>query len=331
MKRNLAVFFCLSLPAASTFADVNSCLSLASTLKEYNISNQSSAFLNSAYDQYCDQSGNTKSTSAGIGLDMVIKAIPIKFTGNYSSSAEAFKNFCRNYSSVATASERKFSYEEKIATKSLETIEACQRIAALGATVTHEIPNMRAVTFFLQNGNATKLEVRGVFPTPNDGVVCEGQIDGQLKTFSKETFAKVESTQGISCERVSKSSPSGVGVFEEQVITLATNLGNYSVFLPQDEKLPLEMAQNISSRIDKLENEGSALSSKTTTLESDLAQEKASLRYIFVENSVNCPQGWNSQGVIGWIMRDSDYANNVGNGGRFNTGWTWTHPKLCKR
>ena len=314
-----------------SFADMNSCVGLANTLKEYNISSQSSAFLNSAFDQYCDQSGSTKASGGGIGLDMVIKAIPIKFTGSYSSTEEGFRNFCKNYSSVATAAERKFSYEEKIATKSLETIDSCLRIAATGAVVTHEIPNAKSVVFYLQSGSATKLELKGLFPTPDDGVLCKSQVDGQLKNITEETYTKVEPSISISCSRTAKAQSSGVKTYEEQVITLATNLGNYTVFLPQDERMPIDMAQNISNRVDKLEASSFELSAKTLSLENDSNKEKVALKFVVVTNAENCPDGWTSQGVVGWIMHNPDYSNNVGKGGRFNDDWTWTHPRLCKR
>jgi len=326
----ITVVYCLLSPGL-TFAGMDSCVSLASTLKEYNISNQSSAFLNSVFDQYCDQSGSTKSSGGGIGLEAVVKAIPIKFTGTYSSNEDAFKNFCKNYSSIVSSSERKYTYEEKIATKSLETIDSCLRIAATGAVVTHEIPNSKSVVFYLQSSAATKLELKGVFPIPDDGLICKGHIDSQLKNINEETDLKIDSSLGVSCSRVPKNKGNGEVVLEEQVITLATNLGNYTVFLPQDEQLPLKMAQDISTRLDKAEFNGADVSSKVSSLQVEMANEKNAVKYLVVSNGDNCPDGWSNQGIIGWIMKKEDYANNIGVGAEYNEGWNWTHPKLCKR
>lgn len=74
------------------------------------------------------------------------------------------------------------------------------------------------------------------------------------------------------------------------------------------------MAQNISNRVDKLEASSFELSAKTLSLENDSNKEKVALKFVVVTNAENCPDGWTSQGVVGWIMHNPDYSNNVGKG-----------------
>jgi hypothetical protein len=45
-----------------------------------------------------------------------------------------------------------------------------------------------------------------------------------------------------------------------------------------------------------------------------------------------CPSGWTDKGVAGIITRNADVSKTpFKKGGKFNSGWTWTHPKLCKK
>lgn len=235
------------------FAQNNTCGSIASALKEFSISTQSSAYLNSTFDNYCEQSGEATTRSVGFGLDAVVKAIPLKFTGNYGSTSEGLKNFCKSYANVINSTERRFTSEERISSKAIEAVSDCVRIAALGAFVDHKIRDRKTVDFFLASGAATKLEIKGLFPNPSKGVKCLGVIGSAAVTFGPSTFSKVESTQSVSCSRIPNKLADGKLVFEEQVVTIHTNLGNYSVYFPQDERTPLNMARDISSRLDRME------------------------------------------------------------------------------
>ena len=130
MKHNRHLLFTLivlGFPSIA-FPQALQCTDIARTLKEFSISTSSSSYLNSVFDSYCEASGNTKTSSGSLGLDAVVKAIPIKFTGSVSNSDEAMKNFCKNYAGTTAIQERKFSYEEKIASKALDTVAVCLRV-----------------------------------------------------------------------------------------------------------------------------------------------------------------------------------------------------------
>lgn len=326
----------LACAAATTVAhsqQISQCTGLAATLKEYNISNQSSAFLNSTFDQYCEQSGEAKSSSGGVGLDVVIKAIPIKFTGNYGTTAEGFKNFCKAYASVINQVDRKYSYDERVASRALDTIDSCVRIASTGAFVSHDLKNSTTVSFFMSSGPTTKLELRGLYTNPPSGATCAGQVSGIAKAFDKNTNIKIDGTQSIECTRVGSKDKGGKQVFEEVVLTLHTNIANYSVVLPREERLPPDLAQEISRKIERIATDAGSMAARIQGTESALAQDRAAIRYSFVPQSGFCPTGWSERGILGWIMPDNaDYnSNTFGLGAVAFGGWKWTHPKLCSR
>ena len=84
---------------SQSFPQALQCTDIARTLKEFSISTSSTSYLNSVFDSYCEASGNSKQSVGSIGIDAVVKAIPIKFTGSTSSNEEAMRQFCKTYAS----------------------------------------------------------------------------------------------------------------------------------------------------------------------------------------------------------------------------------------
>jgi hypothetical protein len=206
---------------ANAQADLQ-CPGIARTLKEFSISTSSSSYLNSVFDSYCDSTGTKKSSSGSIGLDTVVKAIPIQFTGNTASSDEGMTNFCRTYASVATSQERKFTQQEKMASKALDTVTECLRLQSKGVVITHDFVNLERATFFLQSSINQKVTLSGVAITGK--VTCQGQVAGALRQFNESTNLVVSKTQNFACKREpSTTGPGKVLVFDEATITVATD------------------------------------------------------------------------------------------------------------
>ncbi|TDP74072.1 hypothetical protein [Roseateles toxinivorans] len=266
------------------------CPDIAKTLKEYSIDSSSSNFLNSVFSQHCQQDGSKKSSSAGIGLDAVVKAIPIKFTGSYGSSDDAFTNFCKSYASYSTASSNNDSYKETISIKALDTIDQCLRLQSSGVQLTHIVTNVEAMSFYMRSSVTTTFELQGIQTTGN--VKCTGQIKGHTKTFDQAVSATIKATQSFSCTRQATNKPTGAKLFDEATVTVLTNQGNYAVLWPRDERQSIDMATDIDKRI--------------TSVAADLSLAKTALQTLTGAKPVvvyQCPigtQGWNPGGAWGY-------------------------------
>lgn len=105
---------------------------IPSGLKQYSIRTDSGSYLTSVFDRYCDESGSTKSSGLWLGLDIVVKTIPVTFTGSYSSNEEAVRNFCKTYAGQARGHSDQERYEEKIVDRAYDSFDACTAIAATG-------------------------------------------------------------------------------------------------------------------------------------------------------------------------------------------------------
>jgi len=281
------------------------CPDIAKTLKEYSIDSSSSNFLNSVFSQHCQQDGSKKSTSVGLGLDAVVNAIPLKFTGSYNNNDAAFTNFCKTYASFTTANSNTDTYKETISTKALDTLAQCLRLQSTGVFITHDVTNVEAISFYMRSSVTQSFGLQGVQTTGD--VTCTGQLGGHKTKFDQSVTSTIKTTQSFGCIRQGTGTAKGGKSFGESTITIMTNQGNYAVLWPKDERQSIDMATDIDRRI--------------TSVSGDLALTKTALQTITQAKPVvvyQCPagtQGWNpggnwaSYGCQGQISTSSTCTN----------------------
>lgn len=302
----LVFFVAITCTTTSAFSQNLQCHDIANTLKEYSIDSSSSSFLNSVFAQYCHQDGSKKATSGSLGLDAVVKAIPIKFTGSYSNNEQAFTNFCKQYSSFTAASSSSDAYKETISSKALETIAECQRLQATGVIITHQLSNAESLSFYMRNSVLQNFVLQGVGTT--GPVKCSGQIGGSEKPFNMAVNVAIKKSQSFTCVRTGAPKSDGSGIdFAESVVTVLTNQGNYSVFWPRDQRQSSDMASEIERKITALQGE----LNKTNALLKPIMDARPVAIYL-------CPSGtsgwnpggdWGSYGCQGQVSTDSKCVN----------------------
>lgn len=305
-----SIFFVASFFIRCAHAQNLQCPDIAKTLKEYSISTSSSSYLNSVFDNQCEQNGDNKATSAGFGLDAVVKAIPLKLTGNYSSNEQAIKNFCKTYASTMTSEQRSFSYEERVASKALDTIQSCLALQSQGVIITHNIVNVDQTAFFLKSGLEQKISISGIAVSPN--ISCHGIVASKSKPFDETSVLRVEKNQNIFCTRKTSAIPgTNTRVYEEATITVATNFGNYPVLLPRDQRLSENLASDIARKIDLLDKDVSQVSANVRPL---VSSKPLTVYKCPVDRSTG-PGSWASYGCVGQLSTEASCGNYV-----FNTG-----------
>jgi hypothetical protein len=223
-------------------------------LREYSVSNDSLSYLNTVFDKYCDRSGSTKTAGVGVGIDAVIKSIPVKFTGNYSSNEEGWRSFCRNYSSETALQTNRNNYQERIVERAYDSFDSCIALAAAGIVTRHRVENITRTNFFMHAGFARPVTIRGVNATSN--IKCEG-IDPNSKenkstTFNAGSVMKLvnDDVLGMVCTRSGNLDAAGNTAYDEGIVTVLTDIspnGNYTIFMPRDTKL----ADNVASLVQK--------------------------------------------------------------------------------
>jgi len=301
-----ACFIVVTFAATSALSQNLQCPDIAKTLKEYSIDSSSSSFLNSVFTQHCQQDGSRKSTGGSVGLDAVVKAIPIKFTGGYNNNEEAFTNFCKSYSSFTAATSSSDAYKETISSKALETIAECQRLQAGGVIITHQLSNAESLSFYLRNSVTQTFELQGVQAT--GPVRCSGMIGGMPRQFDMTINSKITKTQSFACVRTGTLKADKTGNdFAESVVTILTNQGNYSVFWPKDQRQSSDMASAIDTRITVLQGE---LNKTNAALKPNIDARPIPIYQCPVGTGGWNPGGqWGSYGCQGQISTSSTCIN----------------------
>ena len=88
----LAIATCFTV--SNAFAQFEHCESVYQTAtRNLQISEASYSSLNVLFDDYCEASGEMKTSAASGGLDAVVKAIPIKLSGSASNSSQRMRNY----------------------------------------------------------------------------------------------------------------------------------------------------------------------------------------------------------------------------------------------
>jgi hypothetical protein len=231
-------------------------LIITTGLRNYNISSSSGSALDTIYSNYCDASGNTNASSLKAGVNAVIEEIPVGLTFGANEASTAFHNFCKNYQSTYQASQNKQNYESVIVAKAYDAFNQCVSLHANGINIKHNVINLASASFFLASSAEHPLTITGVTTSAN--VACSGQ-DSTGKLIQYVPATNVKSTKSISfvCKRTPKAIVSG-NYYDEGTISIATNVGNYDVFLPHDTKFGVDQASEIGQQIQELKTETSA-------------------------------------------------------------------------
>jgi len=220
-------------------------------LREYNISSESTTYLNSVFSEYCYESGQSKSSSSNVGLEAVVKAIPLSFTAGTSDSSQAMTNFCKNFRESSDYKKNVDTYKETIVSKAYDTYAQCVQLTSLGYFVTHDLITPEKAQIVLRAGVDKPIEIEGIDVSSN--IECKGPgADGNAITYTVSTHSKSNISIGVFCTRRPRSGPGGVTVFDEGSVAIAIPGYKYNFYWPKSELLPEDLASQVQSSIAQL-------------------------------------------------------------------------------
>lgn len=262
-------------------ADYSHCTAgLNATAKEVQVGASSSEYLNAVYSNECENNGLSKQKSAGVGLEAVIKAIPVKFTGSYGSNEEKMGNFCKVYSSETQTNQQNYSYAERVIGKALDTFEQCVRFTSQGITVQPTLLSLGASSINITAGIGKPVEVRGL--TLSDNLTCSGMDPSTKKLiqFNESTVVNTSTTLGILCKRTEIVDKSGSRVYEEATVQMPLDTyGTFSLLIPKDTRLPLDQASILQKELEdlkfQLEKKSLALNARISGIKISSSESKA--------------------------------------------------------
>lgn len=225
-------------------------LILTKGLREFEITQDSSSFLNTTFSQYCYESGETRAASTDVGLNTIVKSIPIKFTAGSSDAMTAMTNFCKTYSGSNEAQSARNVYRETIASKAYDTYTSCIQLVQQGFFVTHDILSLNRTQVLLRAGVGKPIQINGVDTTPN--VDCYGPYNGELLQYEPNTKAESNNTLGMFCSREGETRTNGETLFREGTVAIDIKGSKYNFYWPAATVLPEEVASQVETSIREL-------------------------------------------------------------------------------
>lgn len=245
------VFLLASLTSANAQATFDCDKIITSGLREYRISADSTSFLKTTFDKYCSASGETKESGGGIGIDTIVKTIPVKFTGSYNSSSQAMTNFCKTFAGSEDYKSASYSYAETIASKAFDTYAQCTQIASQGLSVSHQLTTPGDAQIFLKAGMDKAVQITGVYTSGN--ISCQGNDNkGKVIKYAVSTTASSDKSLHIFCTRKPRPGTAGSTVFDEGTVAIGMVGHSYNVFWPKSEILPEDVAERIKTSLNEL-------------------------------------------------------------------------------
>lgn len=249
---------------------------IESGLRNLSVEQESVSSLQTIFRRHCEKSGKVKSSSLGIGLDVVVDAIPLGLKGDAASSSQAMSNFCKSYSSHMELDYERNTREEKIVERAYDSFDQCIALAAAGIIVRHDVRDFNTFDFFIAPGY-NRVILNGVQVPAH--VTCKGldptKANSPIITFGYGTRISLsgEQTLNVSCVRNGAPAANGVVEFPEATVTLLTNVkpsGNYSAYLPPDSKLPRDIASEVQQSLSEVRE-------RNKLLEEEVGKQKRSL------------------------------------------------------
>ena len=303
--------------------------------RDQSVSQGSSQYLNAIYSNYCSQSGSVQNSSLNIGLSAVIESIPVGLTLGSSDASTAINNFCKNYSSTASATQESFSFTSTVVSKALDTVTQCMEIARSGAFITHKIINDEAADIYLTAPNGNQATLEGVATTGR--ITCDAAPKSGDVKANAGTRIEFSGPMTVHCVRqpsaTTNGPASGTKVYDDATVSVGTNNGPYAFLWPRSTKLAQNNADQIEQEIEEIEKTIIATNSAITQAVTKVRLSCTTTGDI-PGNTATCPADYTVVACMSGSNRGTSFDNGNGqvpNGCFQQAGPVdWTAARCCR-
>lgn len=137
MKRSILAVVLFSLPAVAN-AQQSVCGDVyRNAVRDVQIEANSSSIWNSIFDDNCKSSGQLKTRDSYAGLDVVVKSLPLSFSGGATETKTRLESFCRSYQSERYSNNESSSFSNSVVTTALESLNKCIALESKNIFVNH--------------------------------------------------------------------------------------------------------------------------------------------------------------------------------------------------
>ncbi|WP_441229412.1 hypothetical protein AB7828_03540 [Tardiphaga sp. 215_C5_N2_1] len=285
MKRTVVVAFLFSAVITPAFSQSICTGLLTYTGRDLSTEVRENSIAASIYSEHCEGNTSKKSNSTNVGLEAVVKAVPVKFSFGGSSNEEKLNNFCKVYDQRRAEFSSEQIDRSTVVRSSLEAFNTCIRLAASDIYFNPLIGKTNVAIDIKRGGEDAAIvgvHYDNSLVTCNlpaeDGkgpaVVADKNINRALKTAYLP----------LACERLAQPGPGGTKLYPAVEITVATSRGTLLLPVGADAAMPIQYASEIGERIKQLETGIAKAGSRKMSC--DLVQNVGTGHYPMVEAKI---------------------------------------------
>lgn len=247
--------------------DVMSCAAVYSNaVRDVQLYTRQSSEKYFIFNQHCEQSGETKSSSTSLDLTIPIKTVVIGFSGDQANAQSEMKNFCKTFASNLATASSSVEYKNTAVVDALSNFNDCRRLETEGVKFIQSIERPNGLSITAQfNPDKTKLTITDISTV---GLSCRtggASPGGKIVTTAsiKQAF-NPKGAFSVSCARIGKKSATGTS-YGRASLRLDTNWGPYSVTLQPDGLQDFDIASVAKELNDSLERSNKELTATLLT------------------------------------------------------------------
>lgn len=277
--RTLLIALSMVVCGATASAAQEVCTGLLSyTGRDISSEARENAIAASLFTQHCEGSSAKQGSATSVGLEAVVKAIPIKFNFGGSSSSEKLNNFCRVYDSRRSEFSTETIDTSIVVREALQAFNTCISLAGSGIYFNPKVGKTNLVIDVRRGSDDAY--IRGLTydatllqcylpPTPTQNGESQG-----AKLANKDSVLQLDGNfVPITCDRLPQNSATaGERVYPSAELTIGTSRGSLFLGVPADASLPLQFASDLSVRMAAIETASTALSKRSLRCDKSEAQ-----------------------------------------------------------
>lgn len=253
MKYIAATFFALGIATSTTSSAQEICTGILSyTGRDISAEAQQNSTAESLYSSHCEGSSARKGSSTSVGLEAVVKAIPIKFSFGGATNEERLNNFCKVYNSNLALYNAQKKDSSIVVRKALDAFNTCVSLVGKGPQFAPQI-GKTAIQVGIKRGDE-EVYVDGVSYN-HDALDCRFSAEdkkGPSVTADNDTVRKLDTSFiNLRCERKAQDK-AGVKVYPPTDLSISTNRGGIIIPIAEDAYQPLQWSTEIAAEIQQL-------------------------------------------------------------------------------
>jgi hypothetical protein len=204
------------------------------------------------YSQHCEGGSAKTSSTTTVGLEAVVKAIPVKFNFGTGSNDERLNSFCKNYQANYSSYSKENLDRSIVVRESLKAFDDCINMASKDIYFSPKIGRTQVAIDVRRGGEPASIQ--GItYDKTKIQCMLPPNASGPARIATVDSFRPLEQAYfPIICERKVKSGVKGAEEYPRAEISIATNRGILLLPIPEDALLPGAWSSELRGQLDNM-------------------------------------------------------------------------------